>query len=158
MDRLVVVSFLAEQPPGQTFAPSRWPLHVTLVPPFSVEAGTSVVADVVAETAASHRRTEVRARETAMFGRRRDVEVTVLELSDELAALHDDLVVELDALGAGVRERPHTARGFRPHVTVRGADRVAVGDTVEIGSVSLVDQRPDGRQDARRVLGTWAIG
>lgn len=82
-----------------------------------------------------------------MFGSNRDVEVTELGHTTEIQNLHDSIKDVFQPFICFESEQyPH----YRPHVTNRGDDEVAIGEEIIIGSVSLVKME----NNSRRVLAT----
>src|SRR5262245_59401794 len=90
MARFVVVLPLVPLAAGDEFTVAQWPLHVTLVEPFPTSLGAADVAGVLDEVegiGSGPRMIHAAAGDDAMFGRRRDVPVTLVVDGGELAAL-----------------------------------------------------------------------
>ncbi|HSP53854.1 MAG TPA: 2'-5' RNA ligase family protein, partial [Cryobacterium sp.] len=96
MPRLVVVLPLTPLRTGDSFPVSAWPLHITVLPPFHTDAAASVIAGVIAGVAAAtpSGRTTVTAvaGADALFGRREDVPVVLIDENPVLTELHRALV------------------------------------------------------------------
>ncbi len=154
MLRVVVVVPLEPLHAGTRFAVREWPLHITVVPPFSTIAAVDDLARVIAETTAGLPRFEVRAGRPAMFGRRHDVPVALVEDDVRLTGLHDALVAALHPFAAPSSERSFQPGPYRPHVTVKGERHAAEGDVLTLGQVALVDMAPRSSPGGRQVLAT----
>ena len=153
MPRLVVVIPLEPLRAGTRFAVREWPLHVTVVPPFSTHASVDDVARIVTETASDVPPFEVTAGPSAMFGRRHDIPVTLVEEDARLAALHDALQEALTSL-ASSGDRALEPREYRPHVTAKGERRATEGEVLKLEQIALVDMAPRSSPGGREVLAT----
>ena len=148
MARFVVVLPLVPLAAGDEFTVAQWPLHVTLVEPFPTSLDAAEVAAVLGDVhgiGRDARAIHAAAGEEAMFGRRRDVPVTLVVDGGDLAALRH----------AGVDVQPRL--DFRPHVTRKQHGRVRPGDRVELATVALIDMRPPQGGHHRRVVAAWAL-
>src|SRR4029453_16979842 len=109
MARFVVVLPLVPLAAGDEFTVADWPLHVTLVEPFPTDLSADAVAqllDGVDGIAPSAHAIHVTAGEEAMFGRRRDVPVTLVHDGGELAALRARTPEAPRGAGAHARAAP----------------------------------------------------
>ncbi len=130
------------------FGAGAWPLHVTIVPPFSTELGAEAVAALLPRVPAIRVVGGTRAR----FGRRRDVPVTLLRDSPALRALHLAAVDALEAAGATIGDRHHIRAAYRPHATDQPAGSFAPGARATLRELALVERTPDStRTVAARV-------
>ena len=157
MARFVVVLPLTPLAVGDEFTVAQWPLHVTLVEPFPTSLGGDDVARVLEDVEGigpGAPAIRAAAGDDAMFGRRRDVPVTLVLDGGELAALRGRT---LAALGrAGIELRPRLE--FRPHVTRKQHGRIRQGDRVVLETVALIDMRPPQGGHHRRVVAAWPLG
>lgn len=154
MARFVVVLPLVPLAAGDEFTVSDWPLHVTLVEPFATEHPAGVVADAVRTATTGAAVVRATAGEEAMFGRRRDVPVTIVRDGGELAALR---VHTLCALRRAGIDTGHVRADFRPHVTRKHHGRLHAGDRVTLDTVALIDMRPPEGSHHRRVVEVWRL-
>jgi 2'-5' RNA ligase len=152
--RVVVVIPLRPLRVGARFAVREWPLHVTVVPPFGTEASTAELARVIEVAAGDVPPLEALAGSGALFGRRHDIPVTLVEEDGRLSGLHDALLAALAPLASSPGDRAFLPATFRPHVTVKGERRVAEGETLRLGQVALVDMAPRSSPGGREVLAT----
>lgn len=154
MARFVVVLPLVPLAAGDEFTVAEWPLHVTLVEPFATEHPAGVVADAVHRATAGAAVVRAAAGEEAMFGRRRDVPVTLVRDGGELAALRQRA---LDALHRAGIDTGHLRADFRPHVTRKHHGRLRAGDRVALDTIALIDMRPPEGSHHRRVVAAWQL-
>ncbi|MCD2444170.1 2'-5' RNA ligase family protein [Agromyces sp. SYSU K20354] len=154
MARFVVVLPLVPLAAGDEFTVADWPLHVTLVEPFSTEHPTGLVADAVRTATTGAAVVRATAGEEAMFGRHRDVPVTLVRDGGELAALRRRT---LDALHRAGIDTGHPRAEFRPHVTRKRHGRLHTGERVTLGSVALIDMRPPEGSHHRRVIAAMQL-
>lgn len=146
---------------GDSFASSRWPLHITLSTNFDIDAEPDAVALPVEQVAACHPAIWVCGGERAMFGSRGTTEVTLIEPREPVAALHAALAARLDLEGARFLYPEHMGDGYRPHATVQrtpaGTARLNTGQRLLLDAIALVDRAPDGDRHLRRVVSTHAL-
>lgn len=152
MSRVVVVIPLEPLRAGTRFTVREWPLHVTVVPPFNTHATVDDLARAIAATTTDLRRFEVRAGHSAMFGRREDIPVTLVEEDARLTDLHERLSVALHPLAAPSSDRVFQPGPYRPHVTVKGERHAAEGDVLVLSQVAVVDMAPRSSPGGRQVL------
>ncbi|SIN69757.1 2'-5' RNA ligase family protein [Agromyces cerinus] len=155
MTHFVVVLPLSPLGPDESFTVADWPLHVTLVEPFTTERPDELVAAVLGGVAREARPISSAAGEPAMFGRRHDVPVTLIRDGGEISALRSATLAALATAGI---EPGHLRIDFRPHVTVKRHGRLGTGDRVLLRQLALIDMRPSSGAHHRRVLGAWPLG
>jgi 2'-5' RNA ligase len=154
MARFVVVLPLVPLAAGDEFTVAEWPLHVTLVEPFQTELGAPDVARVLRSEVAGVGVVRATAGEEALFGRRRDVPVTLVRDGGALGSLRERAVGALRDVGIDVGR---TRVEFRPHVTRKHHGRLRTGQRVELGTVALIDMRPPEGSHHRRVVDAWPL-
>lgn len=152
MARLVVVLPLEPLRIGQRFAVHHWPLHVTVLAPFSTHASPDQVADVISQAVDGQKAIRAVAGHDELFGRRHDVPVTVLVPNEPLATLHRTLVDAVRPYAASATEPAFRGSGFRPHVTVKSNARVLAGDRMLLEQLAVVDMSPRSDPRGRSVL------
>lgn len=154
MARFVVVLPLVPLTAGDEFTVADWPLHVTLVEPFQTGLSPAAVAEVVGRVAATGRVIRASGGEEAMFGRHRDVPVTLVEEGGVLTPLRDRALAALGDAGVDLgRVRPD----FRPHVTRKHDRQLRTGEPVVLESVALVDMHPAAGSHHRSVVAVWRL-
>ncbi len=152
----LVVHFLKPCNAGDGFAADAWPLHITLLPPFSVTG--PVDEDALGSVLRRHAPMEVRIHEPTLFGARHDIPVNLVEEDEDLQALHEALYDFFTEAGASFRESKHVREGYRPHVTSQKTGTVTAGDRVVIDSAAIVDRAPGGDQGQRLVVDVHPLG
>lgn len=157
MPRFVVVLPLVPLTEGDEFTVADWPLHVTLVEPFQAGLDADELSEVVGGVEGiGTGGTPIRATagDEALFGRRRDVPVTLVQDGGELAGLRARTLHALVGAGIEVRSR----LDFRPHVTRKQHGQLHPGDRVVLDTVALIDMRPAEGAHHRRVVAAWRLG
>ena len=187
MRNLIAVAFVEPVFEGLEFARDDWPLHLTLVKfdvaKFNVakfdvveprqEAGTErepgaprISGDPLAEQIATLMTAPVAAAlgcrlsvdGEAGFGRGGSIPVNLIEPSEQLQILHNELVRIVEQLPGRISTPAYTLEGYRPHVSHHGAKRLRQGETITLDRIALVDMAPDGGHATRRILKLWTKG
>ena len=157
MSLFVVVLPLYPLEEDDSFSVSDWPLHVTVVPTFSIDLSATDVAAEMATEFASHETVTVTAGEDELFGPLANMLVTVIDDSPALQSLHLSLTASLKALGATFESPEFVANGYRAHVTATQHCRLTAGDELLLEQLALVDIQPDPSTDRRRVTATFPL-
>jgi 2'-5' RNA ligase len=152
MSRVVVVLPLAPLRVGESFLVSAWPLHITVVPPFATDASIAELAEAISDAVGSKPELSVLATDDALFGRRHNIPVTLVADDERLSALRNRLIDALRPLAKDPDDRAFSGPEFRPHVTVKGSNRVHRGDQLRLSQVALVDMAPRQSPTGRTVL------
>jgi 2'-5' RNA ligase len=158
MSRFVVVLPLSPLRTGESFAVTHWPLHVTVLAPFSTDAAASEITDVIARAISHEPAGTAVAGPVELFGRRENVPVTVLVENPSVTRLHRSLVDALRPFATDPGERAFTGRDFRAHVTIKHHARIHEGDELSLTQVALVDMAPRSAPGGRTVLATLPLG
>jgi hypothetical protein len=148
----VIVAPLDEMPLGFEFRTDAWPLHLTVVPPFTTRLPLQRATDVIESACLGIPPSSARAGRRALFGRHRDVPVVTLDPEPALHALHVALLDALEPFIAQGGDPRHVRDGYRPHVTAQRGREIAPGASVLVDRVALVDRRPDERAGLRRIV------
>lgn len=157
MARFVVVLPLVALAAGDEFTVADWPLHVTLIEPFATELTAEAVADALGPIASGTTSVTAAAGDEAMFGRRRDVPVTLVHDDGELEALRLRALEAIRDAGVDLAVDPSRVE-FRPHVTRKRHGRLRPGDRVVLETLALIDMRPPEGSHHRRVMAAWRLG
>ncbi len=91
----------------------------------------------------------------AGFGRAGSIPVNLIEPSQQLQFLHNELVRIVEQLPGRISTPAYTLEGYRPHVSHHGDKRLQQGDTFALDRIALVDMAPDGGHATRRILKLW---
>ncbi|GAB3609574.1 MAG TPA: 2'-5' RNA ligase family protein [Humibacter sp.] len=148
----VIVAPLETVRPGSEFRTNAWPLHVTLVPPFTTSVPAEIVAELIASVCRSFSPLTVRAAGRELFGRRRDVPVITLEPDPGLLLLHAALMDAVEPVAEQHADRRNVRDRYRPHVSVQRGRSIAPSQPVAIGRVALIDRSPGHQAGLRRVV------
>jgi 2'-5' RNA ligase len=127
---------------------TEWPLHITLANVFAVDLDTSI-KQKLSSLLASQPPISLLAGEDAVLG---TTDVVLIERTDELQSLHDQIIGLLELNGAKFNTPEFTRAGFLPHSTIQKSGRLHKGDKVTINTISLVDMFPNQNWQQRRVL------
>ena len=138
MYRYVIVYLLDPLPDGAGFQAKDWPLHVTLLPPFTVDIEPDVLCAELAHVAELNRPVTTNIIGKDLFGRHGTVPVKTMDKPDGLQQLHDGLAKLATDLGATHVDPRHLGEGYRPHVSDKHHGQADVGQTVHIDNFSLV--------------------
>ena len=161
MSRLVVVLPLTRLRPGESFPVSDWPLHITVLPPFHTDAAASVIARVIARviaaTPSGGNALMAVAGDDALFGRRENVPVTLVEANLTLTELNRALVDAMRPFASSPDEPAFTGPDFRAHITIKNGNRVQAGDVLTLSQIALVDMAPRSAAGGRTVLATFSL-
>ena len=133
---LVLVSFLEDQPEGETFPRSRnngWPFHITLVPWFGVLAQDKL-DDALDGVAKRWKTFMIEVGPEKMFGENLDVPVNVVKDQAIIKRLHDDLLTII--LSAGQLLDPRwTGDNYHAHIT----QHLGTKDNHQVGEAWTID-------------------
>lgn len=155
--RYVLVTFLEDFRDGDEFLALSWPLHLTIVPNFSIGWDEAAIQERIRAALVHQSPVAVRAGQEELFGPRKTVPVTVLEPVPDLMSMHNGLLELLTKAGASFDHPEHVQRGYRPHVTVTSRRRLHPGDRTTVDSISIVDLQPRGNTELRTVLYTVGL-
>lgn len=187
MRNLIAVAFVEPVAEGLEFPRDDWPLHLTLVkfdvvtagvvksdvvepgqetraepasgtPPAAGDRLADHIAALMADPMAAALGCRLSVGGEAGFGRAGSIPVNLIEPSDELQVLHNELVRIVDQLPGRISTPAYTLGGYRPHVSHHGDKRLRQGDTFALDRLALVDMAPDGGHATRRILKLWTAG
>ncbi|RNE59119.1 2'-5' RNA ligase family protein [Cryobacterium tepidiphilum] len=157
MARLVVVLPLTPLQTNSSFAVHDWPLHITVLAPFTTDAARHDIIDAIASAASGETAITAVAGADALFGRRHNVPVTLVEENAALIRLHLALIDTVRPIASSPDEPAFTGAEFRPHVTKKHHGRVRAGDKLALTQVALVDMAPRSAPGGRSVLATFPL-
>ena len=182
MRNLIAVAFVEPVAEGLEFPRDDWPLHITLVkfdvaelhqeprveprqdagaeaapgtPPAPGDPLAEQIAALMADPVAAVLGCSVSVAGEAGFGRAGSIPVNLIEPSEQLQFLHNELVRVVEQLPGRISTPAYTLEGYRPHVSHHGDKRLRQGDTIALDRIALVDMAPDGRHATRRILKLW---
>jgi 2'-5' RNA ligase len=152
--RWVVVLPLEPLRAGDVFSVGQWPLHVTLVEPFTTAIDADALGAALEPLAASTAPVPVTIGPDALFGPKHDIPVSLVEDGGRLAPLRADAQDALRALAVDLR---HPRTDYRPHVTAKRHGRVREGDRLTLELLTLVRLRPPETSHHGRIAGSWSL-
>ena len=101
----------------------HWPLHITIVPWFSVSAERELKLDaLLSELAAKHRSMPITVSGSVTWGERI---VDLIEQNNELHRFHNEVLSDLDAANFIIHNRQYVGVQYRPHITRQASGRVS---------------------------------
>lgn len=155
MATYVAAAFVEQVERGLVFNRGEWPLHITLVH-FTSGLSPDSIAELIQAPARGLLGTTVRVGSDEMFGKRRTVQVSLVEHEPTLQRCHETMTAQLTGQDAVITSPHHSMANFRPHVTVTNGRRVNHGDVILLNQVGLVEMRPDGDATFRRIPELWS--
>lgn len=156
--KYAIIQLFEDVPVGAEFSWKDWPLHSTVADVFAVGWNAQVMAKELAQLLATHPTASSTALDDTFFGPNQETRVVLLEKTESLVKLHNDV---LDVLEKGDYKpnNPEFARvGFLPHSTVQKHARLTKGDAVKFNALSIIDMFPDEDAYRRKILATIPIG
>lgn len=130
----VIVSFVEPDFPP-VFTGDTWPLHITLLQPFSTDLGQQELVTLLQRVCAGHLPVKTVATDRAMFGKEKERAVTRVMCTPALQQLHTNIV---NAFSEHAQILGHQYPEYSPHITDTGSHRFEVGMPIILTSVSLV--------------------
>jgi len=127
-------------------------------PPESGDPLAEQIATLMSGPVAAALGSQLRVGGEAGFGRAGSIPVNLIEPSEQLQILHNELVRIVEQLPGRISTPAYTLEGYRPHVSHHGDKRLRQGQTFALDRVALVDMAPDGGHATRRILKLWTDG
>lgn len=135
------------------------PLHMTVLPKVRIARDRSAaVAAVVRGIASTTAPVGIVASGRAGFGHEGSVQVTTVEMSDQLRRLHSRLLTDVCRAGAESVQAAYNGDGYRPHVSdTRDGQLVNPGDQLLLTTLAILDCTRPTRYLADKVALSAAI-
>lgn len=137
---------------GQEYTADNLPLHLTIIDSFETDLDAGKLGQRLQRLLAHQPAFTVTALSNAMYGPNKDIPVTLLELTPELADLHNKVAVMLEVEGATFKNPHFQKERFSPHVTAQKDKRVHPGDQIVIGSICIAAKVAPGDDANRSVV------
>lgn len=131
-----------------------WPLHVTVVPLFSIDMTENELVHFVGEATKETSPAHAIADKDELFGVNHDLRVTILRMSPELKYLHKSIYHQLLSRGAVFDEPKYCNENYRAHATVQKSGRLKQSDRVLIDELTLIDMFHEQDVRQRRIVDT----
>lgn len=158
MPKFGIATLIEKYPVGYEFAPDNIPLHLTHIDSFTIEVTPEVLAAELQGLLVHVKPFRVRAVRDEMFGPGKDIPVTVLELTPQLAMLHQQIMEMLTAENAVLKRPEYNGEFYVPHVSIYGDRRIKVGDEILINDMVLATKVSDEEGANHRILATMMLG
>jgi len=136
--------------PGQEFAASDWPLHVTIVGVFALDWNDEYFSEF-ASLVAGHHTFSSNTTSIEHFGPKREVKVRLVEPNKSLNVLHRDIATFILDRGGAFNDLRYQLDGFRPHVTMRG-DEPSENYEITFDQLALIDLFPGSDYTRRKII------
>lgn len=148
-DKYVLVSTLEPVEKGMEF--TKWPLHVTLVPWFTLPDGSFRAFD----NALQNRIHNFRVQEPVgdkleLFGPNKDIRVRTLRKIGELASMHRDLAESIEQVGGALHD-VWVKDLYQPHVTYTEDQGVDEGEKISLTNLNLIWGDINGNRRVEKV-------
>lgn len=152
--KYTLITLLEKINEGTEYPSTHWPLHVTIADTFAVDWSKNDLLKKLSALVANHQPVTAIADHDEYFGPQKQTQVTILDMSKELIALHNDVVGLLKSAGAIFNNPQYIGEGYRAHVTVQSHLRLHKGDLVNINGLTIVDMFPHEDPYQRKILKT----
>ena len=118
---LMVVHFVEQQLEGWEFARPHWPLHITIVPWFTIADEEAAVRSL---ERIAHRTPQMTLHvgDVEDFGINEDVPVNVIVNQEQVKKLHEELIETLSDTDTAFDEQGFIGQKFMAHITRHKAD------------------------------------
>lgn len=156
--KYTIVQFFDDIGEGYEYSSDSWPLHSTIVDTFAIDWSVDEMVGRLKDVLKNHATADSVAEDDRFFGDQGQVQVVLLNRSNSLVELHQDVLTALEEGGLKLNDPQFARDGFLPHATVQKHARLDKGDKVRFTALSIVDMFPDKDPYKRKVLKTIAIG
>lgn len=156
--KYTIVQFFDDIGEGYEYSSDSWPLHSTIVDTFAIDWSVDEMVSRLKAVPKNHATADSVTEDDRFFGDQGQVQVVLLNRSNSLVELHQDILTALEEGGLKLNDPQFARDGFLPHATVQKHARLDKGDKVRFTTLSIVDMFPDKDPYKRKVLKTIAIG
>ena len=156
--KYTIVQFFDDIDEGYEYASDSWPLHSTIVDTFAIDWSVNEMIERLKNILENHAIANSEAEDDRFFGENGQVQVVLLNRSNSLVELHQDVLSTLEEGGLKLNDPQFARDGFLPHATVQKHARLNKGDRVQFTALSIIDMFPDEDPYKRKVLKTIQIG
>lgn len=156
--KYTIVQFFDDIGEEYEYSSDSWPLHSTIVDTFTIDWSVDEMVSRLKDVLKNHATADSVTEDDRFFGDQGQVQVVLLNRSNSLVELHQDILTALEEGGLKLNDPQFARDGFLPHATVQKHARLDKGDKVRFTALSIVDMFPDKDPYKRKVLKTIAIG
>lgn len=150
--KYTIVTLLENKKEGYEYTSSSWPLHITIADTFSVELDINILIEKLVRLAETLQPVKAIASHDKNFGPQQQIQVTILDMSGELVALHYSVVELLKEAGVKFNDPQYAETGFRAHSVVQPHARININDTVTLNNLAVIDMFPNNNPYQRKIL------
>jgi hypothetical protein len=154
MNKYGIATLLEDCPAGYEFIEDNTPLHLTYVDAFEIELAPSEFINKMQHYFHDQPKFSVMPIADELYGPDKDIPVTVMELNSALKELHDQLIKYLESEKAIFINPQFVGDGYKPHISIYGLRRVAIGEPITINGVSIGNKRTDIQNPPNRIIAT----
>lgn len=155
--KYTIIQLLESVPEGACFSAGGWPLHVTIADTFAINWDETTLIERLTEFLSSRVPARSVVGEDRFFGAQNQVQVALLERTNDLVELHCALVEMLEQGGWKPNDPQFAKEGFLPHSTVQSHARLDKGEEVVFDALTIIDMFPDEDPYQRRVVRTISL-
>lgn len=156
--KYTIVQFFDDIGEGYEYSSDSWPLHSTIVDTFAIDWSVDEMVSRLKDALKNHATADSVTEDDRFFSDQGQVQVALLNRSNSLVELHQDILTALEEGGLKLNDPQFARDGFLPHATVQKHARLDKGDKVRFTALSIVDMFPDKDPYKRKALKTIAIG
>lgn len=153
---LVIVCFI-EKPLKDLFHSSEWPLHMTLVPPFSYSGDINTLNELLEKYAEETSEFGVISNKRTLLGPDKDIPVTLVELNEELQQNYINLLNVLKSLDFKYKQPLISGLNYIFHITDQNGVKAPVGKLLPITSFSLINRSLNGQKGFKQIMHTFHL-
>jgi 2'-5' RNA ligase len=156
--KYTIIQLFENVPEGAQFSSDNWPLHATLIDTFAIEWDVPTMVDSLDRLLSDISPVASVVGSDAFFGSDGQTRVALLQKTDSLLTLHNDVLKLLQKGSLALNDPQFADRGFVPHSTVQKHARLHNGDQVIFNALTIIDMFPNDDPYQRKVLKTIKIG
>jgi 2'-5' RNA ligase len=155
--KYVIVHFVEIAKVPDEFPYTEWPLHVTLLANFTITQPLERLVEELGSYSQRIKSFEIVSEGEALFGPSQNVAVSLIQPSEIIKKVHQDLADITKTLGAEYDEPRFMKKGFRPHATIQAKSRLTDNQTLTLDSFTLVDMYPNNDIGRRKIIKTYEL-
>lgn len=152
--KYAIAYFIEQLPSGYTFLMQNWPPHVTLADVFAIDSDIDKVINQLSERFSDYLPVSTNATNDEWFGENKNVRVMLIQKTDSLQLLHEDVVKVLETNNVRFNNPEFVRDGFKPHSTIKDEPVLHTGDKILIDSLSVIDMFPGEDPMKRKIIAT----
>lgn len=156
--KYAIIQLFEDMVVGTQFSASNWPLHSTIADTFAIEWDVPTLIEKLTELLDSRAEVVSTAGDDRFFGDNGQVQVVLLEKTEGLQQLHNDVIAMLKQGGWKPNDPQFANEGFLPHSTVQSHGRLNKGEEVAFKELAIIDFFPEGDPYERKLLAKVKVG